>query len=871
MTAVKPGYFLLKYTTLLLLILSVGYLLNPEVANAGKASKLTSELKQLEKELETTSKEISTALKNNNEKELANLDSRIYDLNSKVDELRSSIDRLPGGGERQKLSDNAKNLWQDVQNLREDMQEGNVSKEDYKVDRGDKYRELGVELANFENLGGFYTGSDQPCGCDLAGLARILARLADRKGEAKKHLDQLSEKLQKQWAELTEDIGKKAAAMGPAGLNTTANTLNILSALAFDAADVALQIGSEKFSELGGLGTAAKKILPKIAGKTNAIKGGIEKLAGSAEAERMKREFPVLGEIDNTYDEMFGWAELASKYDRLENKLWDKMLKNADCLRKIGKRITGKACDLKGISEEELGKTDSFNLAGLAQIRTGEIATKGRIAWQECKLCEAFEALKQLNDLRNIADNNIRELNKGILGNLKTIVKLNSDLIKALSREDPKAGGGLAYNILSVGLSFAPWGGTAVAIGEGIADTYTRYQLKDIKEGVTKNLLNNVNEQQRNIKRYTDPLKKWKDVLKEADEKRKSIFAGLKNCDLTFDCGDKDKGGKTVPDVAGKSVQPDSQWKVNIDESTWCSYWIWETPVVTKGPGKGPSGGQFSPERPGKGKPQQPTGFSPEKPKKPGDKKVGAPGKDPVNEKDPSLFKIPPAPPPPPPQEKTNGPTIIYYSETDEKDKQPVDEPKEKLPETPIGPPEFIVKAKRDVLQGGKVKVEPVASAQCKITLFAPDLPDDGKKTKEMEARGSGKDPITGVLNKEGKLTLKPQQSTSSSDNRMYQKTTPLSGLAALWEGINFGITPVYAAPTNPHNNRKPVIVEVNMPRFESWILKIKIDRRKKNWDDPATYLGSILGDFVSRKWIVEKDNCMYAVVNTPVTKEGQK
>ena len=871
MISVKPHYFLQKCISILLLVLSVGYFLNPEVANADKASQLTSKLIQLEKELETTSKEIATALKkNNNVKELANLDSRIYDLNSKVDELRGSIDSLPPSEEKRKLSDRAQNRWQDVQNLREDMQEGNVSKEDYKVDRGDKYRELGVELANFENLGGFYTGSDQPCGCDLAGLTRILARLADRKGEAKKHLDELSKKLQKQWAGLTGDIGKKAAAMGPGGLNTTANTLDILSAVAFDVADVVLEVGSKRLSEVGGLGKVAKKILPKIAGKTNAIKGGIEKLAGSAEAERMKREFPVLGEIDNTYDEIFDWAELASKYDRLENRLWDKMLNNADCLRKIGKRITGKACDLKGISEEELGKADSFNLAGLAQIRTGEIATKGRIAWQECKLCEAFEALKQLNDLGNIADNNIRELNKGILGNLKTIFKLNSDLIKALSREDPKAGGGLAYNILSVGLSFVPWGGTAVAIGEGIADTYTRYQLKDIKEGVTKNLLNNVNEQQRNIKRYTDPLEKWKEVLKEADEKRKSIFAGLKNCDLSFDCGDKDKGGKTVPDVADKSVQPDSQWKVNIDESAWCSYWIWETPVVTKGPGKGPSGGQFSPERPGKGKPQQPTG-SPKKPEKPDDRKEGGPGKTPVNEKDPSLFKIPPAPPPPPPQEKTNGPTIVYYSETDEKDKQPGEDPKEKLPEKPSGPPEFIVKAKRDVLQGGKMKVEPVASAQCKITLFAPDLPGKGKKTKEMEVRGSGKDPITGVMNKDGELILKPQQSTSSSDNRMHQEATPLSGLAALWEGINFGITPVYAAPTRPQDNRKPVLVEVNIPKFESHILKININKKRENWDDPATYLGHILGDFVSRKWIVEKDNCMYAVVNIPVAKEGQK
>ena len=168
------------------------------------------------------------------------------------------------------------------------------------------------------------------------------------------------------------------------------------------------------------------------------------------------------------------------------------------------------------------------------------------------------------------------------------------------------------------------------------------------------------------------------------------------------------------------------------------------------------------------------------------------------------------------------------------------------------------------MLKGGKLKTEPVASAQFKLCLLAPDLEKGADK-------GFDEGPTTGVLNKDGELFLKTQQGSLSSDNRMYQKATPVTGLAALWEGLNFGISPVYAAPNRPQNNRKPVIVEVNMPRFESRILKINIDKSKKNWDDPATYLGRILGDFVSRKWIVEKDNCMYAVVNTPVTKEGQK
>jgi hypothetical protein len=345
-------------------------------------------------------------------------------------------------------------------------------------------------------------------------------------------------------------------------------------------------------------------------------------------------------------------------------------------------------------------------------------------------------------------------------------------------------------------------------------------ELEELKKSYKKDLEEHMDKQRRD-EELLQKLRKHKQLTGKVDKTEKQLKDCLENC----------KSSDTVVS-SGTTENTDFPWLAFLDDSSWCSYWIWETPTPKKKP---------------KGKVPIEISRKPKDPKKPAGKEI--------------LLK-----------KKPKGPTIIFYTETDKEDEtlkekpkeEPRKKPEEKVLEKPIDPPGFIVKAKRDVLKGGKLKTEPVASAQFKLCLLAPDLEKGADK-------GFDEGPTTGVLNKDGELFLKTQQGSLSSDNRMYQKATPVTGLAALWEGLNFGISPVYAAPNRPQNNRKPVIVEVNMPRFESRILKINIDKSKKNWDDPATYLGRILGDFVSRKWIVEKDNCMYAVVNTPVTKEGQK
>ncbi len=376
-------------------------------------------------------------------------------------------------------------------------------------------------------------------------------------------------------------------------------------------------------------------------------------------------------------------------------------------------------------------------------------------------------------------------------------------------------------------------------LGDKVKAAARTARIKKAEEGIQWNRKNYKREVQeylktgKKIKELKQKVKKYDDKLKQLLKKSDELHDKVEDC--LDDCEDK-KEGKSIKQKYKGYDDTNLPWKFFMDDSSWCSYWIWETPTPKRKPK-----GKIPVEIPRKG-----------------------PGKKPRS-----------------PKEKPGRPTV-FYSEapgTSEKTpekvptKKPEEKPKEEVPEKvpekePFGPQEFIVKAKRDVLKGDKVVTESVASAQIKLSFLEPDLPvGDAKKNIKD---GSFNDPASGVTNKDGELIIKHQGSVLSY-NGTDQKITTLSGLAQLWEGISLGTTPVYADPVRPEGSRNPIIVEVNIPRFESSVLKINIDKSKKNWDDPATYLGRILGDFVTRKWIVEKDNCLYAVVNIPVTKEGAK
>lgn len=146
-----------------------------------------------------------------------------------------------------------------------------------------------------------------------------------------------------------------------------------------------------------------------------------------------------------------------------------------------------------------------------------------------------------------------------------------------------------------------------------------------------------------------------------------------------------------------------------------------------------------------------------------------------------------------------------------------------------------IVKAKKTVIKGGKKHAEATPGISVKLVPPPPDLPRPGSKKPKVVDRGYEEGPIQKVTDKDGNALLGDEEWVP----------TTLDG----------------GEPLNP------IEVTVELTPFESYIVKIKVDRTKENWDDPESYLNPVSARFVARHWIV-KDS-MYVVMNVPkITEE---
>jgi len=57
------------------------------------------------------------------------------------------------------------------------------------------------------------------------------------------------------------------------------------------------------------------------------------------------------------------------------------------------------------------------------------------------------------------------------------------------------------------------------------------------------------------------------------------------------------------------------------------------------------------------------------------------------------------------------------------------------------------------------------------------------------------------------------------------------------------------------------------VPDFESYVVKIRVDRSRPGWSNPASYLNPPFDGYVVRHWIV--GDVMYAVVNVPIVRDA--
>lgn len=253
-----------------------------------------------------------------------------------------------------------------------------------------------------------------------------------------------------------------------------------------------------------------------------------------------------------------------------------------------------------------------------------------------------------------------------------------------------------------------------------------------------------------------------------------------------------------------------SKETVAIDSGAYCEHWPWEIP-----------GGLFIPE--GVSTPPTTTGTPtpdgstpPKKPSTPEKPTIGYPGE-----------------------------PLFPYTMPPEDEDRPSKTPKEKeKPKAP--PPTTYAKVEKKVIENGKSKSVPVVGIKMKFSKLAPPLPTKGNKKVD---KNFDEDPDIAVSDKNGNIKRKVGSNSSRySPGQMPHYTNVLEDI--------LGITPANAAPRTPDQS----ILRINYAPIESFIVRIRIDRSKKEWDRPVTYLGEKVGRHVIRSWVL--NDILYAVIN---------
>ena len=121
-------------------------------------------------------------------------------------------------------------------------------------------------------------------------------------------------------------------------------------------------------------------------------------------------------------------------------------------------------------------------------------------------------------------------------------------------------------------------------------------------------------------------------------------------------------------------------------------------------------------------------------------------------------------------------------------------------------------------------------------------------------------DPITGHTNEKGELTI-------GKDNPSAERQSSVPMLAAA--NVISDIQPLAVAEAMrlAKAQESPRVVEIVIPKFKSFIVKLKLDRSLKRWKDPTAYLkDQDLKPYIVRHWVVQ--DSMYVVLNFPVVKD---
>ncbi len=648
-----------------------------------------------------------------------------------------------------------------------------------------------------------------PCRCDIWRIAKGMGWMARMRHGLDDQVRRILNLIREKYPSVIRELALEADEARRMGRSEVAvGLLKVLEAAAFDAFDMMLEFGTAA-NELGAMRKGAEVLAARsrqVAEKArSAVQAGGKVAAGAAYqggdgSQTVVTRFPELWEISELYQALAAWTKLAESIAATERRLWKDILASKPCRELLGGAVEASP-KLDGLLRQDVAAKDFVTRAGAAVAATCQIGRTATAGGERggCELRSALDALRKLYLIYQAARRHEGEL----LRHAATLQKGIMDQYRTIVRMYARAGEGSDWLKFWTGLEgWSGWAEIALSLVPlGGTATAVGHQIGTT---VTQGRFAKVH---RDIERQIKKAEGWLRDTNRQIEALGKLRDRIKRCERALwdrlrECSVKVPCEKPGKDVV--AVPREGGVRVAGDSGKWCSYWGWKRRVPV------PEGGVVVPRE------------------EPREKDKGRPRPD--GEGTPDFPEGPPV-------------TVERPRKPKKKRPQPEGRPQ------PERPPVY-VKAKKAAVETG-AKAQAVAGFQLKLLRPAPPLPLAGNRRDD---RGYDEPPLQATTGRDGTAVL---PGTRGGGDKRSARPAPRRFALSFGDLIAEANAAEHDAPA------RPVTVEFEVPEFESYVVKIRVDRKRKRWRQPSTYLTPPYDGYVVRHWIV--GDVMYAVVNVPL------
>ena len=653
-----------------------------------------------------------------------------------------------------------------------------------------------------------------PCRCDIWRIARGMGWMARMRHGLDDRIRRILNLIREKYPPVIRELALEAEEARRMGRSKAALALlKILEAAAVDALDMTFQFGTAA-NELGAMRKSAETMAARsreLAEKAHRATRGSGKVAagaayqGGGGPEALAQSFPELAQIGELYQALAAWAKLGESIAATERRLWKDILASKPCRELLGGAVEASP-NLDGLLRQDLAAKDFVTRAGAAVAATCQLGRTATAGGERggCELRSALDALRKLYLIYQAARRHEGEL----LRHAATLQKGIMDQYRAIVRMYARAGEGSDW--LKFWTGAEGWSGWAeillslVPLG-GTAIAAGHVTGETIAQARFRKVHREIEEHIRKARGWLDDTNRQIKALGKLRDRIKRCERAL--WDRLRECSAKVPCEEPGKDVV--AVPREGGVRVAGDSGKWCSYWGWKKEVPWF-----PEGGVVVPRE------------------EPREKDKGRPRPD--GEGTPDF-----------PKERR--PVTVERPRKPKRRPQPEGEPQ------PERPPIY-VKAKKAAVREG-AKAQAVAGFQLKLLAPAPPLPLAGNRRDDS---GYDEPPLQATTGRDGTAVL---PGTRGRGNERSARPAPRRF------ALSFGDLIAEAHAAEHDGPARPVTVEFEVPEFESYVVKIRIDRSRPGWNHPASYLDPPFDGYVVRHWIVGE--IMYAVVNVPTVADA--